>query len=51
MWGGCQVSQVVLTGQWSNAQASEVLQLCMGGCAQIDAYMRQSIKEAAAGQV
>ena len=41
-----QVAQVVLMGQWSNAQASEVLQLCMGGCAQIDDYMRQCLREA-----
>ncbi|CAL8463888.1 g3423 [Coccomyxa elongata] len=39
------VAQVVLRGQWSNAQASEVLQLCMGGCAQIDAYMRQCLRD------
>lgn len=41
-----QVSQVLLSGEWSTAQATEVLQLCMGGCAQIDSYMRQILKEA-----
>ena len=43
-----QVTDVALAGEWSPKQASEALQLCMGGCAQIDAYMRQTLREAAA---
>ena len=44
-----QVAQVILTGEWDNEEAKEVLQLGMGGCAQIDAYMRQCLKEALSG--
>ena len=41
-----QVAQVVMTGEWEDEDAKEVLQLGMGGCAQIDAYKRQCLKEA-----
>ncbi len=44
-----QVGQVVMTGEWDNEDAKEVLQLGMGGCAQIDAYMRQCLREALSG--
>lgn len=37
---------MVLVGEWSNAQVTEVLQLCMGGCAQLDVYMRQCLRDA-----
>ncbi|CAL5218402.1 g77 [Coccomyxa viridis] len=43
------VGQVVMTGEWDNEDAKEVLQLGMGGCAQIDAYMRQCLREALSG--
>ena len=39
----------MMTGEWDNEDAKEVLQLGMGGCAQIDAYMRQCLKEALSG--
>lgn len=35
-----------MTGQWKDEDAREVLQLGMGGCAQVDAYMRQCLREA-----
>ena len=41
-----QVAQVIMTGEWEEEDAKEVLQLGMGGCAQIDAYKRQCLKEA-----
>ena len=41
-----QVTDVALAGEWAPAQATEALQLCMGGCAQLDAYMRQTLREA-----
>jgi len=44
-----QVAQVLMTGEWDSEDAKEVLQLGMGGCAQIDAYMRQCLKEALSG--
>ena len=44
-----QVAQIVMTGEWNTEDAKEVLQLGMGGCAQIDAYMRQCLKEALSG--
>lgn len=44
-----QVAQVAMTGEWENEDAKELLQLGMGGCAQIDAYMRQCLREALSG--
>lgn len=41
-----QVAQVVMTGKWDDEDVTEVLQLGMGACSQIDAYMRQSLREA-----
>ena len=42
------VTDVALAGEWAPGHATEALQLCMGGCAQLDAYMRQTLREAAA---
>ena len=44
-----QVAHVAMTGQWKDEDAREVLQLGMGGCAQVDAYMRQCLREAPCG--
>ena len=43
--GNCscvRVAQVVMTGEWEDEDAQEVLQLSMGGCTQIDADIRQT---------
>ena len=40
-----QITQFVLTGTWSDGQYKEVLELCMGGCAQLDAVARQCLQE------
>lgn len=42
------VTQLVMTGEWSNSSSKEALELCMGGCAQIDSVVRQCLQEAAA---
>ncbi len=36
-----------LTGRWSSTQAAQALQLCMGGCLQLDAALRGSLRSAA----
>lgn len=41
-----QVTQAVVTGSWSDGQYKEVLELCMGGCAQLDAAARQCLQQA-----
>ncbi|KAK9827611.1 hypothetical protein WJX81_005970 [Elliptochloris bilobata] len=43
------VTHLELTGTWSAAQATEVLQLCMGGCLQLDLAMRASLRQTAPG--
>lgn len=40
-----QITQFVLTGAWSDGQYKEVLELCMGGCAQLDAVARQCLQQ------
>ncbi len=42
-----QVTQLVMTGEWSNSSSKEALELCMGGCAQIDSVVRQCLQQAA----
>ena len=44
-----QVGQVVMTGEWDNEDAKEVLRLGMSSCAQIDTYMRQCLRGAQSG--
>ena len=38
------MTHLELTGRWSAAQAAQALQLCMGGCLQLDAAMRASLR-------
>ncbi len=42
-----QVTQLVMTGEWSTSSSKEALELCMGGCAQIDSVVRQCLQQAA----
>lgn len=42
-----QVTQLVMAGEWSNSQSKEAMELCMGGCAQIDSVARQCLRQAA----
>ena len=42
------MTHLELTGRWSSAQANQAVQLCMGGCLQLDAAMRASLKRSAA---
>ena len=47
---GCkrlQVTQLVMAGEWSDSQSKEAMELCMGGCAQIDSVARQCLQQAA----
>lgn len=44
------VTQLVMTGEWSDSQSKEAMELCMGGCSQIDAVARQCLQQAAAAQ-
>ena len=46
--GRRQVTHVELTGRWSSSQAAQAIQLCMGGCLQLDAALRGSLRTAAA---
>ena len=43
---GLQVTQFQVTGSWNDSQYKEVLELCMGGCAQLDAVARQCLQQA-----
>ena len=45
-WMDMQIAQIVMTGKWDDEDATEVLQLGMGACSQIDAYMRQCLRDA-----
>ena len=45
-----QVTHLVARGPWEDAQLKEGLELCMGGCLQLDGAMRQCLKEAAAAK-
>mmetsp|Transcript_27910 Transcript_27910/g.61247 ORF Transcript_27910/g.61247 Transcript_27910/m.61247 type:complete len:235 (+) Transcript_27910:128-832(+) len=38
-----QVTQLVLTGTWSPSESQEALALCMGGCMQLRAAMREAL--------
>lgn len=43
-----EVTQLVSRGRWTDQQLKEGLELCMGGCVQLDAAMRQALKDAPA---
>lgn len=45
MWW--QVTQLVVAGVWSDSQSKEAMELCLGGCAQIDSVARQCLQQAA----
>ena len=45
MWW--QVTQLVVAGEWSDSQSKEAMELCLGGCAQIDSVARQCLQQAA----
>ncbi len=42
------MTDVALAGEWAPRQAAAALQLGMGGCAQLDAYMRATLRETGA---
>ena len=39
-----QVTQLVMSGEWVGSVTREALSLCMGGCAQLDAVMRDALR-------
>ena len=42
-----EVAQLVTRGRWSDRELKEALEVCLGGCAQLDGASRQALKEAA----
>ena len=36
-----------MTGEWKGSTTRDALSLCMGGCAQVDAVMRDALRLAA----
>lgn len=46
-----QVTQLVMAGEWSDSQSKEAMELCMGGCAQIDSVARQCLQQAAVAAI
>ena len=34
-----------MTGEWSSSQLNTLLELAMGGCLQLDALLRQTLRE------
>ncbi len=42
-----QITQMQLTGSWSNSQLRDAVELAMGGCMQLKAMMRQVLLDAA----
>lgn len=48
--GGGEATQVVAAGRWEGEELREALELCMGGCAQLDAAARQCLRDAAAAR-
>lgn len=41
-----QVTHIVARGQWSDVQFKEAIELCMGGCQQLDGALRQCLQTA-----
>jgi hypothetical protein len=39
-----QVTQLVMTGEWTLAEARDALGLAMGGCVQLDVVMRDALR-------
>lgn len=48
---GGAISEIMSRGRWSDAELKEALELCLGGCAQLDAAGRQALKEAAVAKL
>ncbi len=42
-----QVTQLVMTGEWSTAASRDALGLAMGACAQLDVVMRDALRASA----
>lgn len=42
-----EVAQLVTRGKWGDGELKEALELCLGGCGQLDAAAREALKEAA----
>ena len=40
------VTSIIMAGEHTSAQATEVIELAMGGCMQLDAAMRQCLRDA-----
>jgi hypothetical protein len=38
-----QVTQIALTGSWTDSASRSAIELAMGGCAQLKAVMRQAL--------
>lgn len=45
--GSGEVTQVAAHGRWQGDELREGLELCLGGCSQLEAAARQCLKEAA----
>ena len=44
---GGEIAQLVTRGRWTDTELKDALELCLGGCAQLDGAGRQALKEAA----
>jgi len=45
-----EITQLIITGEWSSTRVSEALELCLDACSKLAAIMRACLKEAASGQ-
>ena len=48
---GAEVTQMISRGRWSDAELKEAVELCLGGCAQLDGAARQALRGAAAAKL
>jgi exosome complex component MTR3 len=48
---GGEIAQLVTRGRWTDGELKEALELCLGGCAQLDGAARQALKEAAVEKI
>jgi len=46
-----EVTEISLRGKWANAELKEAVELCLGGCEQLDAAGRSVLKESVATNV
>jgi len=45
-----EITQLIITGEWSSTRVSDTLKLCLDTCSKLATIMRACLKEATSGQ-